>query len=339
MQSLALVLLIISFSFSLDQTILNYSSDARKTRLRLTGFVEDKTPIAAVTAHAAADPSSFKTRAQWTSEGKTLHLLAPIYHDLFHQSRLMVPLIPIFLDFTKVGHEFGIMSNKTTATTAYKFHVTQMKMFIRRVKTTASTKLEIERRLAMHPARYPLTQSTMKPFYLDANQKSATFENCFGSKGIPRYCTLMFCDQRNYRGEYSRNPFVFSHHDLVSLKISFGSDTYPSPEFRPVYTSVNEMDWSREYLALCNSTFKSDAANMITYDDFKSKYCIYCIDLGGFSTTSNDHISPKSDVTARLDISFLSTSQNPALVALLYTEHNCEIQVNSSRSVTRDYIL
>ena len=150
----------------------------------------------------------------------------------------------------------------------------------------------------------------------------------------------MLVTQEAYRGSYSKNPFDFPHQSVTSLKLSFGSDSFPSPEFRPLFTATNESDWTREYYALMMQTFKTDHANFVTYELFKEHYAIFVIELGQFSLTSNDHVSPKSDLTARLDITFDPNRANqPALVGLLYQEHDCELQITSARNVLRDYIL
>ena len=320
------------------QSLLNYSSDAQKTRLRLMGFCRDDKPDT-TDASTAAAASSYKTRAAWTSEGRILVCTAPVFHDLWNQSRLLIPLCPIFVDFTKASKEFAIISNKTACD--YEYKILSMQLMIRRVKTTASTKLQIENRLSSTPARYPITQASVKPFWIDQNLKSCTFENCFAGKGVPKFALFGLCEQTAFRGDYSKNPFLWKHQDLVSLKVSFGADSYPSVEFKPVYTSATkEEDWSTEYFSLCLNTFKAETGIQITYEQFKEYYCLYVIDLGQFSMTSNDHITPKADVSARLDIRFSSSVTGPpACVGLMYCEWDCEIRVNSNRVVSRDYIL
>ena len=68
------------------QTLLNFSSDARKSRLQLMGFYEDLDPT--VTAcHAAAPSSGYKTRASLTARGRQATFIGPIFHGLFSQSR------------------------------------------------------------------------------------------------------------------------------------------------------------------------------------------------------------------------------------------------------------
>ena len=317
------------------QSILNFSKDSRDTKCSLMGFTSDEDPTVIIATNNEA--SGFKTRAGWTDQGVQRTYISPIFHDFFHQSRLLLPLTNLYLDFTKASNAFAITSNKANAD--YHFKIEDFRLFVRRVKTTPSTKLYLENELASgKPARYPLVSSTVKPYFINAGAKSHVIENVFSGKGIPRFCLVAFCLQTDYRGAYGTSPFTFPNFSLTSLKLTFGSHTFPSPPFAPLYVGTNP-DHTREYLALMYNTFKSDVGSMITYDNFKNYYALYVMDLGHFSISSTDHVLPKVDVNARLDMAFHSTSNNAALTALVYTEYDVELQIDSARNVTRDYIL
>ena len=315
------------------------------------GYTDDDNPGGTLNAATAAAASAFKTRAAWTSENKTLSLISPIWHELFQQEKLLIPLTSLYLDFTKNSKEFAILANRVaaaaTASTAavlaanYDFSITEMKLYIRRVRTTPSVKLAIETKLANgNNAKYPLTNCTLKPYYLDANAKSATFENVFASKGIPRFTFVAFTKLDNYRGRYDANPYIFNHHNLVSLKLTYGAHSWPSIPLLPKYEEGVNQDYTQAYMNFIQS-FKNDNANSIlTYKQFRENYCIYLIDIGKFSSTALDHVTPRIDATARLDVDFLSTVTNsPSLVMLVYTEHDVTLEIDSARNCTRDYIL
>ena len=149
----------------------------------------------------------------------------------------------------------------------------------------------------------------------------------------------MLTTQTRYRGQYNESPFVFNHHNLTSLKISFNGNSYPTPPLEPVYTSNNEIDYARAYFSLMNDSFKVDQAPLVTYDTFKSIFCIYVVNLGAESTLQGDHVNPQQLVNARLDLTFAPSPDNVALTCLVYTECPQMLEINSSRSVLKDYII
>lgn len=75
-----------------------------------------------------------------------------------------------------------------------------MKLLLKKIKIKSSYKLELEERLANDVALYPLRHASCKPFFLDANEKSASFENIFQSRSIPSYCAIAIVTQAAYRG-------------------------------------------------------------------------------------------------------------------------------------------
>ena len=136
------------------------------------------------------------------------------------------------------------------------------------------------------------------------------------------------------------SPFDFAHHSLTSLKITVDGEVFPSIRpFSPNYDSTTAPDWTREYLALQDYQLKVDSGTMISYDLFKSHFAFYIFHMGRESSLANDHTSPKRAGSARLDVTFSSSSTNPALTLLLYTESDEIITIDQNRRVNRDYHL
>ena len=187
------------------------------------------------------------------------------------------------------------------------------------------------------PAIYPITQAYVKPFFIDANAKSVTFQDIFGSRSLPSFVCIALCRQDYYRGSYSGSPFQWDHFSLTSIKISVDSDSY---EFTPNYTSTTNPDWTEPYLALFNNKLKIDHGSAITYDAFKNDgFCCYCFDLGNETSITNDHTTYKRvGANARLDLTFDPGSSNSSLILYAYTEHHNErILIDGSRRVLKDY--
>ena len=320
------------------QNLLNFSADARRTRLSLLGWYDDTNPNANA-AHTGSSASGFKTRAGLTALSHVATFVGPIYHGLFNQSRYLVPFTPLTLEWIKAQASFCLKSNANAPTFIYK--IESMKLFLRKIKIKPSYKLSLESKLLKEPAIYPIRQAYVKPFFLDQNQKQCSFENIFQNRSLPSYAAVALVTQDNYRGAYGTSPYQFDHFSLTSLKITVDNESYPTPTpFMPNYDSADRPDWSREYLALQAGGVKVNEGLGITYNAFKtSGYTIYAFNFGRENSIAQDHISPKKNGSARLDISFASTSVNPALTLLLYVESDEMLQIDGNRKVFRDYFL
>ena len=320
------------------QTILNYNSDARKSRLQLLGFYED-TDITANDAHTAAAASGFKTRAQLTRLSHEATFISNIFHGMWSQARYLPPLIPFSLEWIKAPAAFCLQSN--AAAPAFKYEITKMKLFLRKIKIRASQKLQLEQNLQKNLALFPLRFSVAKPLFIDRHEKQVSFENVFQGKAIPAYCVIGFVEQTKYRGTQGTNPYEFSHFSLTSLKMSIDGESYPSPfPFQPNYTSETAPNHTREYLALFDNQIKVDNGSFITYEMFKSNgYCLYVINFGREVTQSRDHVVPKRVGSCRLDVSFDPASTNEALTLILYSESDEIIGIDGNRKIYRDFHL
>ena len=318
------------------QTLLNFSSDAKNSRLQLLGYYEDKN-LSANRADTAAPASGFKKRAALTAQSHEATFIAPCFQSLWSQSRYILPLTPMTVEWIKAPAAFCLKSDNTSADYVYK--ITSMKMYLKKIKIRPSYKLELEERLLKEPALYPLRQAYVKPFFIDAREKSASFENVFQGRSLPSICAVAICTQQAYRGSYGTSPFEFKHHSLTSLKISIDSEVYPSPSpFQPDYVSTTAPDWTREYLALQDNQIKVDAGNTISYNMFANGFAIYVFHFGETSL-ANDHTSPKRAGSARLDVNFAPTSDNAALTLLLYAESDETLFLDENRKPKRDFHL
>ena len=164
------------------QTILNYGADARKGRLRLMGYFDEEN-VSVNDAHSAAAASGFKSRAAVTSLSKKATFLGNIFHGLWNQDRYLIPMINIRTEWIKSDAAFCLQSNATTPT--YKYQVKDLTIFLKKIKLRKDFKVDLEERLLKEPASYPLRHATVKPFFINAQEKNIGFENIFQSKPIP----------------------------------------------------------------------------------------------------------------------------------------------------------
>ena len=320
------------------QTILNYNADARQSRLQMLGFYEDKN-VSYTDAHTAGTDCGFKTRANLTALSHKATFISNIFHGVWSQARYLPPLIPLSLEFIKAPAAFCLKSN--AANPQFKYVISEMSLYLRKIKVRPSRKLEMEQKIQKNPALYPIKNAYCKPFFIDQNEKQISFENCFQSRTIPSYCVVAFVEQTKYRGAFGHSPYDFGNFSLTSLKMSLDGETFPSPKpFQPDYRSTTAPNHMREYLALFDNQIKVDSGSFITYDMFKNNgFCLYVFHFGIETTQMGDHVVPKRSGSCRLDVSFSSASANSPLVLLLYCESDEIVSIDGNRKIHRDYHL
>ena len=319
------------------QQILNYSEPARKSRLTLLGWSDDENPSSNDAAAAAAS-TGYKKRAEWTAESKEATFISNIFTPLCSQDRYLLPYTPLFFEWTKSTPEFCLHSNAPTPN--FKYKITSMRMNIRRIKVQASVKMAIENKLVKQPALYPIRYAFCKPLFIDQGLKSVSWEDVFNGRNIPNCCAISFVTQESFRGTQTTSPYNFETFQLSHLRMTIDSEIQPSPVgFYPEYVAAKRKNWTKEYLSLQNDEIKLNDGKFITYSNFATGNAIYFFNFGREYSQGQDCTEPKMPGRVRLDVNFNSASNNAALTALIYTESDEIIAIDSQRRVTRDFFL
>ena len=316
------------------QTILSYGADSFNSKLALAGWEIDKN-FTDNAAHVGADVTSgFYKRAQKTSLSKEWTLMGNLHSPITQQARYLPPLLPISFVLTKSRPEFCLHSN--AAAPNFIFDITSAKILLKRVRVLSTYKLRIESQLAKNDAIFPLRTFDCRPYSLDAGVKSFTFSNIFpGNSTIPDYCVIGLLEQTSYSGSYTSSPYNFKHFSLEEISISFDQYRYA---YECEYDNGNILDYSSSYHALFQGAGgKSNSGLTITLEKFATGFALYSFHFGRDNVLSSDLWNNKIAGSARLSLKFSATSNNPALVVMVYSEENQLLKINSNREVIRTY--
>ena len=316
------------------QSILNYGQDSLNSKLALSGWYTDDDLSVNRADDGGIISSGFYKRAQKTRTSREWTLLGNLHNPLTMQNRYLIPLIPLSFVLTKAGPQFCLQSNAANPTFIYE--ITSAKIFLKRVKVLSTYKLKIETQLMRSNAIYPLRTFDCRPYSLDASVKSFTFENIFsGNSTIPDYCVIGLVSQQDFSGRYSTSPYLFNHFSLEEISISFDQHRFA---YELKYDDGPIQDYSSSYNALFRiSGCKSDSGISISLEKYHQGFALYSWNFGRDNSMNPDQWNNKVTGSARLSLKFSSTSDNEALVVLVYSEENQILQINSKREVIRSY--
>ena len=318
------------------QTILSYSPSTLDSKLALSGWYTENNLGSNRGDDGTPDKTEgFYRRAQKTKRSREWTLLGSLHNPVTMQPRFLPPLLPISFVLTKSKPEFVLHTN-VAGVASFKYEILSAKLLIKRQRILSSTKLRLESDLAKTSAIYPLRNFDCKPLTLDPATKSFTFENVFSSNSsIPDYCLIALLRHTDFSGDYKSNPFTFSHFSVEEISITF--DQYRFVH-ETNYVDADREDYTGSYNALFSHTgFKSDQGTSITIEKYKTGFALYAFDFGRDNSMNCDHWNTKVTGSARLSFRFNAASNNPALVALVYSESNNILQINSQREVIRAF--
>ena len=168
------------------QHSLNFNADAIKSRLRLEGFYVTPDLSAAIDASGAASDSDspYKQLALLTATSKVATFITSINHPLAHQARALPAHTPLTFDFVKSTPAFALWSNKAGNSEDRIFKITDMKMYIKKIRLRPSKKLALENELARKAASFPMRNCFTKPLFIDRLTKFISFDDVFNQRSV-----------------------------------------------------------------------------------------------------------------------------------------------------------
>jgi hypothetical protein len=141
--------------------------------------------------------------------------------------------------------------------------------------------LEHEKSLQKTTAKYPYMKADIITRALEKDQMSLVIENLFQGR-IPAKLCVGMVSTSGYHGSYIKNPFNFTHANVINMAAYVNGIAMPGGPFEPNFSDREGTgNYVREYLSTFGVAGKldSDAGNFISRLDYQGGYTLYCFDI------------------------------------------------------------
>jgi hypothetical protein len=315
------------------ETLLSYGTEAKSTHLTSAlyykddaGKMEDANPV------ENAANSGLKKRQGYFKDGRSVDLLGRIHADLFYQQKYIPNDVTIRIRLVRNKNNFCLMS--ATPNENYKIHISDCKIYVRKVKLSPSIFVAHAKGLEHGNAKYPLRRVICKTFTVPGGNLDCSQENLFSGQ-LPTRLVIGCVDNDAFNGSYGKNPFNFKHFSLTQLKVYMDGQQHQS--VRPLELNFDNNHYIAAYMSLFTGTGKQfmDEGNQIRRDDYGKGYALYAFDLTP-DLSEDDHFNLIKEGSVRLDMRFGAALPNTINV-IVYAEFENIIEIDRSRNVIFDY--
>ncbi|XP_054708218.1 uncharacterized protein F54H12.2-like [Uloborus diversus] len=289
------------------ETLLNYGEDAKKSQLTCELFYKDEQPEEIDPKAVNAGPG-LKSRYELSKHSKTFDMIGQLHCDLFNQNRLLLNLVDIKIKMTRSNAAFCLLSSKVDA--AYKVVLEHASLFIRKVQVSPGVSLGHAKALEKSSAKYPIDRVL-----------------CV----MPKRVVIACIENAAMNGHYSKNPFLFSHHDVNFISIYVDGQPVPS---KPMELDFKNNNYIRAYHSLFDG-FNSDKGIYLSREQFARGTTLYNFDLSA-DLCNGPHLNLQHQGNLRVEIKF-STAIEETLSLLIYAEFQNVIEITKSRHVLCDF--
>ena len=317
------------------ETLLSYGKDAKSSQLTMSMYYKDTAgamdAIALVGANATN--AGLVKRHGFFQTSRPVDLVGRLHVDMAFQQRLIPSDVGLKLKLQRTKDSFALLA--TGAAPTYKILIQECKLFVRKVKVSASVYLAHAKQLEVQNAKYPITRIVCKTFTVSANNLNIVQESLFNGQ-LPVRMLIGMVDNDAFNGAYGKNPYNFKNFDLAQIKIVLDGTQQHIKPLEIDYTA-DAPQFVQAYLSLFEGTgkFGKDEGIDIDRQEYPNGFTLYAFDLTP-DQSERDHLNLQREGTVRLEARFKTPLPNTINV-VVYAEFENFVYIDKHRNVIYDY--
>ena len=314
------------------ETLLSYGSDAKNSQLGASLFIKDEAGKME-NANPREDDANvgLKKRHSYFTDGRNVDLLGRLHADLFYQQKYIPNDVTLRIRLIRSPNNFCLMSS--TPNENYKIHISECKIYVRRVKISPSVFVAHAKALEYGSAKYPIHRIICKTYTVPRGNLDSCQENVFAGQ-LPTRLVIGCVDNDAFNGNYEKNPFNFKHYNMSQLKVYLDGQ---QQTVRPLELNFANSQYVTAYMSLFTGTGTQfeDAGYGIQRDEYGRGYTLYAFDLTP-DLSEDDHFNLVREGNVRIDMKFSVALPNTINV-IVYAEFENIIEIDRTRNVKFDY--
>jgi hypothetical protein len=323
-------------------TDLNYDRNAKDTHLKAAGFEQECTDAIndVNLLHTHQNPG-WEARRQLFKHSRLSEFMAPLHIPFAHQEKYLLSNMDVRIELHRVSDAFALLA---VGNQQYKVAVQDIKLFIRKVELSRDLSLAMEQALMRMTAKYPVRRLELKTIHIGQGRRT-TPTNTLWNGQLPRRVVMCTIDSDGYFGTYHRNPFVFTHNNVIKAAVFVNGQCVPhsgplETQFRAANDANNEPSLvMRAFTQLYNSMGigVGDKSNGITMHRFLNDACYFVFDLSADNTSDSANWELLRAGTISIFLEFSANIPANGLRVLVLGEFDNLISIDRNRNIYYDY--
>lgn len=313
------------------ENLLGSSAQAQNSYLQSELWFKDTPLRFHITDPVNGANDGLRRRLYVTQQSAVFKMASAIHHDIFNQDRYLLSGTDIGLKYYKSSDRFTIMWGGDVQELP-RIEIVSANLKMCQVYLSENVTNYIENKLKISPAVYPIYDTSMQKFSIQAQNASFIVDNMYPTKRIPELIVIGFSKAANLQGNYTKSPLEFFHENVTHIGLYL--DSVPIPQ-RPMKLSFPTRQATDGYMSLFTqlNTYNSSQPCCITYQEFVESYTLYAFNLSkSASDTSGGSISEGRQGVVRVEVQF-----NPApaetLEMIVMGKIPAQILFDSSRHI------
>ena len=308
------------------RTLLQFHPSAKRTHLEAWGWHED-TPAE---FSDLDNNEGHKARKEETDGGKIWEVMGPLYLDMTHQPRYLLPSTNLHLKLLPAKPEFVLLGKSDN----YDYEIVKCELQVPRISVMDTVLSGHNKGLEKYNAKYILNHVDLTYFTITKENKLFIKDGLYLSQ-VPKLLALGLIDHDAFNGNIKKNPFDFHHFNLNKIALYRDGELVPGQILTPDYDNDH---FSRAYNQTMESLhyFNTDDSNGMTMEHFKNGYNLYIFDLTPDTTAQGPHRHLMRTGSLRLELGF-KKNLTSAVTVILFGLIDAKLEITKMRDILVSY--
>ena len=307
-------------------SLLQFHPSAKKTHMQAWGWYED-------TPGAFSDLTTndgHKSRAEETKTSTIWEIMGPLFLDMTHQSRYLLPSTNLHLKLLPAKPEFCLLGKAKD----YIYEIVKCQLQVPRINVLDSVLGGHHKGLEKFNAKYLLNHIDISNFTITKENMTFIKDGLFQAQ-VPKMLVIGLLDHAAFNGDMTKNPFDFQNFNLNRIGLYRDGELVPGQILTPDYDQNHFM---RAYNQTMDALhyFNTDDSNGMTIDHFKDGYNLYVFDLTPDNTAQGPHRHLMRTGSLRLELGFKKKLSN-AVTVVLFALVDAKLEITKLRDVICSY--
>ena len=306
------------------ETILNYGSDVKQSRLTSELFYMDE-------AEKMNSPNNEGLIARQTVllESEIVEMMGKLHCDIFMQPKLILNQVDCKVKLHRSKPEFYLIANEDK----YMIEIEEAKLLIRKEKPSASVQLAHEKALLRGNAKYPIQRTVCKVLTVPRGNLMFSQDNVYQGQ-LPNRIIIGMVDDAAFNGNIMKNPYNFHHYNLNFLGVYIEGKSVPH---KPLILDFKRGQYIQAYHSIFQALGKSvsNDGNFIDRKEYKNGYTLFAFDLTPDTCEGGYFTQPKKG-NLRLELHF-GKALPETIAVIILAEYQNIIEIDKSRNIIYDF--
>lgn len=303
---------------------LTYPLPTKSSYLTAAGYYQDGT--------SQTSGTGYDSRKALFSESKTAQFMSKLDVDLANQPKYLVNQCELDLELLPNDSNFVIIKGAAD-TTVYHFEITGLKLYVKMLELADSLAYDINKKLELHPARYPMRKTTLKSMFIGEGHREYTA--CLWTDQVPRRVVIGLVSNKEYVGDQTTSPFNFQHFDLRNITITANGTNHPQAPYSldfPNKKYMRAFHDSMEAIGYAGSL----ESNGIDFTKFGNGWCIFVFNLTNSKEDNGETFDLIKPGSCLINLEFSKDVPAGGIVMIAMGEVDSLMFLDRNRTISTD---